>query len=249
MARILKIEDFKTVVLRPLCLVGLTCKFLNKESRFPALTRLAKDAEGVKVLMSALEIFTKIPNAVTNLTDPVSGEPVRARRDSRFTSQNSPTQSPAQQVAKRLSTVARGITSIADVLTFAKHCEKPFRTSVMDLTPWIYVVTGGYMGAQALYDEWACARETWWINADENVPSAGKYHSCLLLASHAASLFVAIVGTVGAYYKDKAPSFLGNWQFAAQASSVVLGVVCNLVAHVRSKVVEEVACNRRLKQE
>ncbi len=224
LAKNLPADGLKTLVVKPLALVGQTLKYVNRADKFPILGRIAAEASASKALISALEVLTKLPNLMKNLSAPVNGpEASRQYRDINAAMVEGPELSPVEAVSNRLFHVANWAIAVGDAISYVR-CYTRLPKLFEKMTPWIYTVAGGFMGLQTLWTEWKFSKGTW-NNDKPDAVASEKYYSCLNLATSVAYLFSSATSAAGLYYKDQAPAWLGKYQFAANVGIVVMPAV------------------------
>ncbi len=225
LAQGLRADVFKTLVIRPLSVAGQTLKYLDRKDRFPVLYKIASDATPMKVMISACEVITKLPKMLQELSKPVGG-----REFSRgYTSvndfvQNGVEWTPLEIVSNRVFHVASWAIALGDGLIFAREYFGHLPRKLDKASPWIYTVAGAYMGLQSLITEWHHANGTWRDEACQAVPSEKRF-GYLNLVTSAAYLGSSIVGGLGLYYKDKAPTWFKTVQLGASIAITVLPLV------------------------
>lgn len=215
-------DGLKTLVAKPLGLVGSVLKYIGREASYPAFGRLAQDASATKALISAVEIFKFPFTAFSEVKGEESTRQYCRLNTGKQERVDGPKLSEVEAVSGRVFQIANWFISLADGIGFVRNY-RALPKSLENATPWIYTVAGGYMGAQSLYTEWKFAQGTWRDEKNGAVP-AEKYYGCLNLATSAVYLFASLVGAAGLYYKDKAPSLLGRLQFASLVGIVIMPV-------------------------
>lgn len=258
-------DGFKTFVAKPIALVGQTLTYVKSykdkavmeaiakgvkdagskaaSADYPSTMCAAGMASAAKTLISAVEVFTKLPKLAKELSTQVDGQPeyIRGYRDANgynspepFLAQNAsnpnqhlcPQWTPIEAVSNRLFWLAGWIISVGDTIAFAKQCNKSLPAKIENSTPWIYTIAGGYMGLQQLWAEVKVAKGTW-ADSTKQAVSAEKHFGILSIATNVAYIFNSVMGAVGIYCKDgkNVPAWFGKMQFAANTGVIILPAV------------------------
>ncbi|MBP7074516.1 MAG: hypothetical protein KBA81_03935 [Rhabdochlamydiaceae bacterium] len=222
LAHSLGADGLKTFVVKPLVLAGQTLKFVQRDSKFPVLCKLAHDATPMKALISASEVITKLPKMLQELSTRVENSEFSRNYTRVDGSERQGVEwSPIEMVSNRIFSVASWAIAVGDAISFARHSLGSLPQKLDKATPWIYTVAGGYMGVQTLYTEWRHAQGTW-KDANNNATPAEKRFGYLSLAASMAYIFSSAVGGLGLYFKGRAPAWLGKIQFAANVGVTVM---------------------------
>lgn len=214
----LKVDGFKTLVVKPLAAMGSMLSYMRAGNRFPTLDQVATEAVAMKALVSGYEIFTKVPDVAEAFTK-VDGQQKAATRQ--YTAldgklMDGPEVTPETVVAKRVFTLANWFIAVADFnVLMMKYFGRS--TIVANINSWIYTVAGGYMGVQSFVYDSQFIHFAW-----SNSSKGEKAYQAISLLMDAAYIAQSIIGGLGIYYKGAEPAWLGKCRVVSSVGAGML---------------------------
>lgn len=224
LAEKLSTEGLKTFAIKPLMLIGSTFRFMETQGDYPFLRQLSADAHFTKGFIGIFDVFVKFPKMIESLSKPVEQsygleEVVRKYATTDGKLQPGAKFSNEALVFSRWMAVASWGMAVGDAIQWVGKY-RPLSASWIKLTPWIYVVAGGYMATNSLYTEARMVKKVW-FNQKKDVAPIEKCYSCLNLAFSVTGLFTSALGMISIYYEGKAPGWINKYQFAS-----AVGMIC-----------------------
>ncbi|MGD0664464.1 MAG: hypothetical protein ABSA17_01875 [Rhabdochlamydiaceae bacterium] len=227
-------DKFKTLWVKPVMLMGSL--FEKNGSGVPVFCKIAATT---KLYISGLEVISKLPSFLENISSKVADnqdptrkycivfkKTVNGKDEIVYESKEErKIETAPEALAGRMFFVANWFIAVSDTVMLTKESFPNRLPKVVEnLTPWIYTIAGGYMSVQGLYAERSFFKQISDNNTEIPVV-AEKYYYWVNIATSISYLFLSITSAMGLYYKKDAPSWLKNCQLATSAATIVVPLV------------------------